>query len=292
MVKVNLLGLEVDKEVYEAYANKLYTIPGKGVMTLNAVELYASSEKLADKYPDIAAACRNTVEEIRSEITGEAPQEPARAGFTQYIDKLHALYQSAAPARAALRENMDKIEAKWKTMVNTPNQNEKDLLSAKADFLAAQEEYKAEIDVLYASTQASIDEIREQLSGDLKDFYAPSGDRIDESVQKLLTSGVVLRESEVADLFEKNLSNVTMLRLLCDYCNDHKIDFPRVRVLSSLALSDGRNEMDIFDRVAGPVLLAVGHSETSVKVWSPENGLFDKYVTAAKSELENFYVKP
>ena len=83
-----------------------------------------------------------------------------------------------------------------------------------------------------------------------------------------------------------------MLRLLGDYCKSHKIDFPRARVLSSLVLSDGRNELDIFNRIAAPLLLAVSHNETSVKVWSPENGHFDKYVTEAKNELERFYVKP
>lgn len=290
MVKVNLLGLEVDKEVYEEYANKLYTIPGKGVMTLNAVELYASSEKLADKYPDIAAACRNTVEEIRSEITGEAPQEPGRAGFSGYIDALHAIYKKATASRADLRQAMDKAEAAWKDAKRIGS--ERDLARAKADYLDAQEDYKNKVSALYESTQTEIDALREQLAKDLKDFYTPSGDRIDEGTQKLLTSGVILRESEVADLFEKYLNNVTMLRLLGDYCKSHKIDFPRARVLSSLVLSDGRNELDIFNRIAAPLLLAVSHNETSVKVWSPANGHFDTYVAEAKNELERFYVKP
>ena len=290
MVKVNLLGLEVDKEVYEEYANKLYTIPGKGVMTLNAVELYASSEKLADKYPDIAAACKDVVEQIRSAITGEAPHDPARVGFSGYIDALHAIYKKATASRADLRQAMDKAEAAWKDAKRIGG--ERDLARAKADYLDAQEDYKNKVSALYESTQTEIDALREQLAKDLKDFYTPSGDRIDEGTQKLLTSGVILRESEVADLFEKYLNNVTMLRLLGDYCRNHKVDFPRARVLFSLALSDGKNELDIFNRIAKVLLLAVGQNETSAKVWSPENGHFDKWVTEAKNELENFHVKP
>lgn len=288
MVKMNLLGVEVEREVYDEYTQKLYVIPDLGELTLRTVELYSESQEIAEKYPAAAAACKDVVEQIRSAITGEAPHDPA--GFSGYIDALHAIYKKATTARAALREQLDKAEAALKDATRIGS--EKDLARARADYLDAQEDYKNKVSELYESTQKEIDALREQFAKDLKDFYTPSGDRIDEGTQKLLTSGVILRESEVADLFEKYLNNVTMLRLLGDYCKSHKIDFPRARVLSSLVLSDGRNELDIFNRITAPLLLAVSHNETSVKVWSPENGHFDKYVTEAKNELERFYVKP
>ena len=290
MVKQILLGIEVDQEVYDQYTQKRYVVPDLGELTLRTVELYADSREIAEKYPAAAAACKDVVEQIRSAITGEAPHDPARVGFSGYIDALHAIYKKATASRADLRQAMDKAEAAWKDAKRIGS--ERDLARARADFLDAQEDYKNKVSALYESTQTEIDALREQLAKDLKDFYTPSGDRIDEGTQKLLTSGVILRESEVADLFEKYLNNVTMLRLLGDYCKSHKIDFPRARVLSSLVLSDGRNELDIFNRIAAPLLLAVSHNETSVKVWSPENGHFDKYVTEAKNELERFYVKP
>ena len=290
MVKQLLLGIEVDQEVYDQYTQKLYEIPELGELTLRTVELYAESHEIKEKYPAAAAACKDVVEQIRSAITGEAPHDPARVGFSGYIDALHAIYKKATASRADLRQAMDKAEAAWKDAKRIGG--ERDLARAKADYLDAQEDYKNKIADLYESTEKEVDELREQLEKDLKDFYAPSGDRIDESTQKLLSSGVGLRQSELAELFEKNLHNVTMLRLLGDYCRNHKVDFPRARVLFSLALSDGKNELDIFNRIAKVLLLAVGQNETSAKVWSPENGHFDKWVTEAKNELENFHVKP
>ena len=287
MVKQLLLGIEVDQEVYDQYTQKLYEIPELGELTLRTVELYAESHEIKEKYPAAAAACKDVVEQIRSAITGEAP---ARAGFSGYVGALHSIYEKATASRADLRQTMDKAEAAWKDAKRIGG--ERDLARAKADYLDAQEDYKNKIADLYESTEKEVDELREQLEKDLKDFYAPSGDRIDESTQKLLSSGVGLRQSELAELFEKNLHNVTMLRLLGDYCRNHKVDFPRARVLFSLALSDGKNELDIFNRIAKVLLLAVGQNETSAKVWSPENGHFDKWVTEAKNELENFHVKP
>lgn len=290
MVKQQLLGIEVDQETYDKYAHKLYEIPEFGELRLGAIELYAVNHEIAERYPETAAACKDVVEKIRSAITGEAPHDPKHAGFSGYIDSLNAIYKKAAASRVVLRYQMDKAEETWKKARSIDS--ERDLARAKADYLDAQEDYKNKVSALYESTQKEIDALREQLAKELKDFYAPSGDRIDESTQKLLSSGVGLRESELAELFEKNLNNVTMLRLLGDYCKSHKVDFPRARVLFSLALSDGKNELDIFNRIAKVLLLAVGQNETSAKVWSPENGHFDKWVTEAKNELENFHVKP
>ena len=290
MEKKLLLGREVDPETYDQYTQKLYAIPELGDLTLRTVELYAESHEIKEKFPDAAAACKGVVEQIRSAITGEAPHDPKHAGFSGYIDALNAIYKKAAASRGVLRYQMDKAEGTWEKAKSIDS--ERDLARAKADYLDAQEDYKNKVSALYESTQKEIDALREQLAKELKDFYAPSGDRIDESTQKLLSSGVGLRESELAELFEKNLDNVTMLRLLGDYCKNHKVDFPRARVLFSLALSDGKNELDIFNRIAKVLLLAVGQNETSAKVWSPENGHFDKWVTEAKNELENFHVKP
>ena len=290
MVKQLLLGIEVEQGVYDEYTQKLYEIPELGELTLRTVELYAESHEIKEKYPAAAAACEDVVEKIRSAITGEAPHDPEHAGFSDYIEDLHLIYKAATVDRAELREQMDKAEEAWKDARRLGS--EADLARAKANYLDAQEDYKNKIADLYESTEKKVDELREQLAKALKDFYTPSGDRIDETTQKLLNSGVGLRQSELAELFEKNLHNVTMLRLLGDYCRNHKVDFPRARVLFSLALSDGKNELDIFNRVARPLLLAVGQNETSAKVWSPANGLFDTYVREAKNELENFHVKP
>ena len=290
MVKQLLLGLEVDRETFDQYTQKLYEIPELGELTLRTVKLYAESHEIKEKYPDAAAACKDVVEKIRSAITGEAPHDPKHAGFSGYIDSLSAIYKKATASRGVLRYQMDKAEETWKKARSIDS--ERDLARAKADYLTAREVYENKLADLYESTEKKVDELREQLAKDLKGFYAPSGDRIDESTQKLLNSGVGLRQSELAELFEKNLDNVTMLRLLGDYCKNHKVDFPRARVLFSLALSDGKNELDIFNRIAKVLLLAVGQNETSAKVWSPENGHFDKWVTEARNELENFHVKP
>lgn len=290
MVKQLLLGLEVEPRIYDEYTQKLYEIPELGELTLRTVELYAESHEIKEKYPEASAACKDVVEKIRSAITGEAPHDPKHAGFSGYVDSLSAIYKKATASRGVLRYQMDKAEETWKKAKSIDS--ERDLARAKADYLDAQEDYKNKVSALYESTEKEVDELREQLAKDLKDFYTPSGDRIDESTQKLLSSGVGLRESELAELFEKNLNNVTMLRLLGDYCKSHKVDFPRARVLFSLALSDGKNELDIFNRIAKVLLLAVGQNETSAKVWSPENGHFDKWSAEAKNELENFHVKP
>lgn len=290
MVKQNLLGVEVDQGVYDDYMLKLYDIPGLGELTLRTVELYAGSSEIQEKYPEAAAACRDVVERIREAVTGKAP-EPDHVVFSAYIDDLYGLYKTAAAARGKLRNDMQAAEAKWKEAVSL-HHPESNIARAKADFLDKQAAYNDDVEKLYVETQASIGEIRDQFMKDVDAFYAVSGDRIDESVKRLLDSGVQLREAEIADLFEKNTNNPTMLRLLGEYCKNHNITFPKAVQLFSLALSDGRNELDVFNRVADPLLLAVGHSESSVTVWAPESGLFNKYVTEAKNELNNFYVRP
>lgn len=287
-MKQKILGIEVEQEVYDKYARQVYSVPGLGEMSLTGVALYAESAEIEEKFPEAAIACKKIVRDITKELTGKVPDA---VGFGAYIDDLDALYKTAAPKRLALRSAKEKADAAWKESVDT-FKTEIAAAEAKARYLKAQEDYKQGIADLYSETQASIEEIRESLARDCADFYGVTGDQIDTNVQTLLSSGITLKDSEVEELFDRFTNNVTMLRILGEYCRTHNVKTDKGAALFAAALSGGQNELEIFNKVADPVLLAVGESETSVTVWQPSGGLFDKYVRDAKEALADLPVKP
>lgn len=287
-MKQKILGIEVEQEVYDKYARQVYSVPGVGEMSLTGVALYAESQEVAEKCPEAAIACKKIVSDITAELTGKAPEA---VGFGVYIDDLDALYKTAAPKRLALRSAKEKADAAWKECIDTFT-SEIEAAEGKAKYLRAQEEYKQSIADLYKETQASIEEIRENLAKDCADFYGVKGEQIDANVQTLLSSGITLKASEAEELFDRFTNNVTMLRILGEYCRTHNIRSDRGELLFAAAQSGGQNELEIFNRVADPILLAVGESETSVTVWQPANGLFDKYANEAKQAFADLPVKP
>lgn len=107
----------------------------------------------------------------------------------------------------------------------------------------------------YAKAMAEINKALEQKiaeaeKGFLKEvdaYYMPTGLSIVEEDVRLLNSGIVLTESELESLVEKNGDNLTMIRLLAQYAGDKHIHTSDVcKMAFARAMLAGKAEKDAF----------------------------------------------
>ena len=283
-----IAGVEVSKETYDALTKKMYDIPAFGPLPLATVELYAYAKDVERDYPEASRACREAINEVLVELTGGKAHT---GGFADHIQALRSLYDNATKERATMSDRFKRAENSWKEDRGS-NLSEAGMARAVADFKEAQETYKNGLKELYDKTEKRVGEIRTHLEDDLKSFYGPDGKWIDDDAVRLLNSGIVLSESEVADLVEKFAGNPTMLRICGQYAKTHKIAAEAVGPMLRAASSGGSNELKVFDRVAAPLLWSIGSDETSAKVWGPERGHFYKRCDEAILELSTMVVRP
>lgn len=285
-----IAGIEVDSKTGKEYGNRKYDVPGIGELSYKTVELYANSQDIAAEHPEIQKSCAAIVEQVRAELTASHPGAK-HDSFSGYVEELRDLYATAAPKRAELRKELQQAEIAWEQAKNS-GLSEDALMRGRIAYLDAQEHYTGALEDLQAQTAESIAEIRTRFSDRVNEFYKPDGAKIDNDIVTLLNSGVRLRESEVLNLAKESRNNPTMLRLLGDYAEQHKIRTPEVLELYDRALSEGRRETETFDRVVDALNLSVGDSEVSATVWNPDNGLFDRVCSDAIQTFADSSVKP
>jgi hypothetical protein len=292
-----IAGIAVDDKIFKDYEKKMYDVPGEKAMPFGTIELFANSDDVAGADPELHKKCVAIVEQVRSEVATLQRQQnglsfkPKHDSFSGYIEDLQKLYSSAAAEREELKQKHKKEVESLKELEKT-GATELERTRAKARRLEAEENYKDQLAELQSRTNKSIAEIREHFSDHVSEFYSPSGANLDAETVSLLQSGLKLRESEMNALFEKFRGNVTMLRLLGDYAEEHKIESKEARVLYTRAMSGGSHETSTFDTVVDMIKKAVSSDETTSKVWGSGSGHFDRLSNEAIQDLSNVIVKP
>lgn len=294
---MKIAGIEVDEKIAKQYEKKKYDVPGEKAMPYSTIELLANSQEVAEEDPELRDKCKAIVDQVRAEVVTLQRQEnglsfkPKHDSFTGYIEDLKTLYASAAAEREELKQKHQKEVAKWKE-IETTAKTDLEQSRAKANRLEANNNHDIQLKDLQARTADAISEIRAHFSAHVSEFFTPSGTRLDPDTVSLLNSGLKLRESELNALFERNKSNVTMLRLLGDYAKDHNMETREGTMFYNRAMSGGSYEIGLFDTVADMVSKAVSSDDVTSKVWGIEKGHFDRLCGDAIQGLSSLSVKP
>ena len=294
---MQIAGIEVNDKVYKEFSAKMFDVPGEKPMKLRTLEIYAASEDVKEHDPDLREKCKAVLEQVRTavlkaqrDINGLSFQ-PKHDKFSGYIEDLRSLHSNASAEREELRREYEKTVKHWRE-IETTGKTELDRSRAKTNRLEAEKKYKADLEDLQERTRAGIEKIREGFSGHLTEFYSPSGAKLDAETVSLLKSGLKLRESEIDALADKYKSNVTMLRLLGEYADEHKIKSKNIQMYYTRATSNGSHESSVFDSVADMITKAVSSNDVSSRVWGANNGHFDRLSSEAMTDLDNVVVKP
>ena len=295
-----IAGIKVSQETYNDYANRTYET-SFGQLKYKTLELYATGAGVAQESPEISEECMAILEQIKAEVSGINKQETKAAAnkhkeFTGYLEDLRALYKNVTDERQRMNAEHEKAVSRLDQAAEIAakdGENGASVLRAKAERAEENERYQAETEAFHERVNLEIDAIRTALKARINEFYGIDGGKIDDNVTKLLNSGIKLTESEIDGLFDRFTDNTTMLRLLSDYCAAHNINKKDVAVLGGRALSNGSHELEVFENIANFLTLAAGYgSEVSEKVWSPENGHFERMLNRSIQELTDVIVKP
>lgn len=294
---MKIAGIEVSDKIAKQYEKKVYDVPGEKTMPYSTIELLANSQEVAEGDPELRDKCKAIVDQVRAEVVTLQRQEnglsfkPKHDSFTGYVEDLKTLYESAAAER-------EELKLKHQKAVDLRRDMEKDAKTdlersrAKTARLEADENYAAKLRELQERTNDAIREIKEHFTEHVTEFYSPSGARLDADTVSLLNSGLRLKESELNALFQRNKNNVTMLRLLGDYAEEHKIKPMEGLQLYKRAMSGGKYETEVFDYVSDMVTKAVSSDEVTAKVWSIQKGHFDRLCGDAIQGISGSSVKP
>ena len=284
-------GMVVDEELYMKYQDKKYRI-GREEFALGTIEIVAASKDY-DAYPYLKAQAQGVVEQVQGEIREYYAAKDGRKEyvtmkhdtFSEYIKDLQEIHAKSAPERRELKEKMDMAQKRWEE-----NQRE---FKGDEHFLAREKVvYKNNIRELQKRTQEEIQAVQAEYDRHLNDFYAANGNRIDESVVKLLKSGIRLTDAEIDNMVSQNKSNPTMLRLISDHCDANEISSQSARIYGALARKNGTEEREAFRTIAGMVEKAVSEDETTSKVWGTEHSHFERLSNQQIESMNAYSIQP
>lgn len=291
-------GIVVDEELYMKYQYKKYRI-GREEFALGTIEIVAASKDY-DAYPYLKAQAQGIVEQVQGEIREYYAAKDGRKEyvtmkhdtFSEYIKDLQEIHAKSAPERRELKEKMDMAKKRWEENQREFKNDEHFLAREKVVFLDAQEAYRNNIKELQRRTQEEIQAVQAEYDRHLNDFYTANGKRIDESVVKLLKSGIRLTDAEIDNMVSQNKSNPTMLRLISDHCDSNKITSQSASIYGALARKNGAEEREAFRTIAGMVEKAVSEDETTSSVWGAEHSHFERLSSQQIESMNAYSIQP
>ena len=295
-----LLGIAVDDDVYAEYKEKRYAVNHSGktdMIPLKTIELVANSKDYA-AMPEYQKACREVAQTVKTELQNLYRKKAGRReimkhdDFTGYIKDLQDVYKTAAQKRENLRTAHEKAVEEWNAANRDSSLSEYARTSAKMKYLEAEETYKDAVKNLQSETNEDVSTIRHEFEKHIDSFYAADGSRLDDDTTRLLNSGLVLRKDETERISSRYLDNPTMIRLVEDYCNKHKITSDLIRTCGFSARSAGKKERKIFDDLAKLIDNAVSSNEVTAKIWGSESGHFERMAVEAIAGLQQIMVRP
>lgn len=291
-----LAGIVVDEELYEKITARRYDIaPEWKNASFKAVEIAADSKDYA-KYPEWQKKCREIVEQVKEEIKKYYSAKDGRKecrimkhqDFTGYVDDLRKIQEDMGNKAQSLRGTVEKARETWKRVANDRGASEVSKVSWKAEYLKAEESFKTAIANLYTEMNGELDKVQEQLQEHLRDFYGPNGSRIDDTTMKLLDAGFPFNEAEFDCLISGYKDNPTMIRILAQYAETHKLRSQMVTTLSYYAALRGKEEIECFKDLRGFALMVV---KDKAPVPSYQSA-FDQWVEKAVARLQSLPVRP
>lgn len=120
--------------------------------------------------------------------------------------------------------------------------------------------YNEETQEAYEMVKEAVREQQEAFQTVVKGFYRSDGKMIDSNDILLLNSGIRLQDEEICDMVMKHIDNVTMLRLIMNYCGVNRLidtsgavknranDLPVETInIFRKVLHNGSTEQKIFD---------------------------------------------
>lgn len=291
-------GVVVDEELYTKYQDKKFRI-GKEEYALRTIEIMAASKDY-DAYPYLKAQAQGVVEQVQEEIREYYAAKDGRKEyvamkhdtFSEYIKDLQEIHAKSAPERRELKEKMDMAKKRWEENQREFKSDEHFLAREKVVYLDAQDAYRNSIKELQKRTKEEIQAVQAEYDRHLNDFYIANGNRIDESVVKLLKSGIRLTDAEIDNMVSLNKNNPTMLRLISDHCDANEISSQSARIYGALARKNGAEEREAFRTIAGMVEKAVSEDETTSKVWGAEHSHFERLSNQQIESMNAYCIQP
>lgn len=290
-----LAGVVVDEELYEKLTARRYDIaPDWGNVPLETVIMAADSKDYAGT--EWQVKCREIVEQIKAEIKKYYSAKDGRKeyktmkyqDFTGYVEDLRKIQEDMGNKAQSLRGTVEKARNDWKRVTNDKSISELGRAEWKASYLRAEEDFKTAIADLHTEMNEALDKVQEQLQEHLDDFYGPNGSRIDDTTMKLLDAGFPFNEAEFDRLISGYTDNPTMIRILAQYAETHKLRSQMVMTFSHYAALRGKEEIECFKDLRGFALMVV---KDKAPVPSYQSA-FDQGVEKAVARLQSLPVRP
>lgn len=291
-----LLGHEVDEATHKKYTTQKYSFLDR-LVGLDGVQLWATSQEIAEKLPEYAEAARKIIAEIEEEI-GVKTKENQKKTFHSFLEGLQTIYMDEMEKRTAAKKAFDIAEADFKATMADPNAPEHIKLIARGDYERAKLTYKQQLDGIRDSYRARSKELRNQLDEFTTDLYQATPDKIDQGAIQLLNMGIMSAD-EMEHLSEQYMDNPTMMRVIGHYAEQagQKIgdrDREKARAYNSIALrlksvNNRENAMSGFDAMLEYGMQGIAGDDSMATIRERH---WDRMYSTAADSYTNFIVQP
>lgn len=212
--KFYILEREVDKEIFDQYKNRRYEIGGVQ-RNLLGVQVWATSQELAEACPDEAAQARAIRDQILSEISAK-PQTKRGKTFHSFLEGLQTIYREELANYNAVQNAFATAEKDYNATMADPNAPEHIKLIARGDLERARQTFEQNRLKAQDSYNARVKELRQQMAEFTADLYRATPDRIDQSAMQLLNTGIMTVD-EMDHLASRYRDNPPMMRIIGEY---------------------------------------------------------------------------
>lgn len=270
-------NIQVDAPTWKKYNRSDYTLNDAIYRDLKGVQLWATSQELAENFPEQAAEAKRIIAKITAEITGKGEKNMSKPTTARgYLDALKEAYNESRAAYDALQKKLDTAQANYdkaqedsrKASGTEKTLAEARLNVARGELQIAKEEHRSAYRDMTASHNQRVNALREEFSAFLNDHYSANPDKLDNAAMQLLTSGICT-PAELSHLAQRYGDNPTMLRIIGSYAaklkdskRNSKEDTRSIYTVEEMARAakDGSREMKIFDDAAASLMYGLGEN--------------------------------
>lgn len=290
-----LLGHEVDEATHKKYTTQKYSFLDR-LVGLDGVQLWATSQEIAEKLPEYAEAARKIIAEIEEEI-GVKTKENQKKTFYSFLEGLQTIYKTSVANYEAAQNAFDIAKKDYQATMEDHNAPEHIKAIATGDFERAKMLLQQEQQNVLDNYNSKARELREQMATFADDLYRMTPDRIDQSAMQLLNLGIMSAE-EMEHMAEKFRDNPPMLRVIGKFAKEKaaalngKADQARPYNTLSHYLSsvgDSSNAMSSFDSLMEYGRSGLGKDTTLARIHARH---WDRLYSTAADSYTNFIVQP
>ena len=232
------------------YRGQLYEDTPASMIDRIDEALWAGNVAFKDRALALVQRAKQKAEAMRTENNNslqEGNNTMKHNNFRSIFTELKSIYADSHAVCKKLFAEFEEAEKEWKDVQASAATAPKTKICAEADYIRAESKFKRAHAEITETTKKRVADLKEALEEAVKMHYRIKPGKTDDATLELLRLGV-LKDSDIQQLAQDNIDNVTMLAVIQKYAGERK-ERPEMRYLALKIgdMLDSDKEINTFD---------------------------------------------